>query len=786
MNIIWRKTIRDLRAAKAQSIALVIIVALGVASLIAMAGAYRDLSTSYQHTYDQLHFADVSFTVQAAPTTVVDNIGALPDVSAVTGRLVVDSGYILPDNEPIRSRLIGVSPQHMPDVNAVHLNAGRFLSPDDTRSAVVEAHFAEYYGLQVGDQVTPIINGHKTSLTIVGIGSSPEYLVVSASKQDILPSPRTFAVLFVSLPELQKMVGAEGKINNLNVLVAKGSDRASVIDKVKDILQPYGLSEILTSEEVPSQAALQIDLDGFRESANVMAFLMMFVAAMAMYAMLSRLIWSQRPQIGLMKALGYSDRTVMIHFLAFTLLIALAGSLLGIILGLPLAHATTSAYATELGIPLVQSKIYPDLILTGVIMSLVFAVLAGISPALASARMAPASAMRVDPSTALANGRISVIERWIRVPLGVRMPLRDVFRMPRRSLTTALGIILSFVLLLVGLGMMDSMNYMLSRNFQTVERWDGLVLFNAPQPESVLTQVKAIAGVKEVEATLQLPVRLHAGDKEEDAMLVALPSDSNLHVLQLPAGVTPASALQDDQLVLTTYLATKLNLSPGDTLTVKSPLGDHDFTYSAATDEMGGGVVYAAYDTIQKMSGLPVPVLNSLYLTLDAMKVKDAKQALYHVPGVASVQIKQDVEKDWQGMMGLFYAFVAVIFIFAFVMAFALLFNAMTINVLERQREFATMRAIGTGGGQIARLVQLEIVFMWLVTLIPGLAIGWWANVRFTATFDSELFNFVPYIKPVTFALTAFVILLTMVLSAIPAIRHINRLDLAEATKMIT
>ncbi len=786
MNIIWRKTWRDLLSSKAQSIALIIIVGLGVASLISMAGAYRDLSTSYQATYETLHFADVSFSVQMAPAAVVDEVAALPEVQAVTGRLVIDSGYVLPDDEPIRTRLIAVSPQGMPAVNALYLKQGRFLRPDDRRAAVVETNFAEYYGLQVGDEVTPIINGKKTPLQIVGIGSSPEYLVVSASKQDILPSPRTFAVLFVSLPELQEMLGLGDQINNVNLIFADGADGATVIKEVERILQPYGLSETVPHDEVPSHAALQMDLDGFRESANVMAFLMMFVAAMAMYAMLSRLIWSQRPQIGLMKALGYSDSTVMWHYLTFTLLIAIAGSLLGILLGMPLARTITTTYATELGIPLVRSKFYPDLLATGVLMSLFFAVLAGISPARASARLAPAAAMHLDPATALTKGRVSIFERWIRVPLSLRMPLRDVFRMPRRSLTTALGIILSFVLLLVGLGMMDSMNYMLDRNFKTIERWDALVLFNAPQTENVLDKIKAIDGVKKVETTLQIPVRLQAGGLEEAAYLVALPVDSQLHALQLPSNQSPAEALRGNQMVLTNYLADKLSLKAGDTITVQSPLGSQEFTFSATTDEIGGGIAYASFDTIQSMSGMPVPIFNSLYITLDTNKVKAAKQALYHIPGVASVQIKQDVLKDWQGMMGLFYAFVGVIFIFAFVMAFALLFNAMTINVLERQREFATMRAIGASDGLIARLVQLEIIIMWLATLVPGLLIGWWANAGFVSTFNSDLFVFIPYIKPATFATTALVILLTMVLSAIPAIRHINRLDLAEATKIIT
>ncbi len=353
MNLLLRKTLRDMRASWAQTLALIIIVALGIASLVSMAGAYRDLSSSYQRTYDTLHFADVSFTVQAAPASVVDEVAAVAGVQVAAGRLVVDSGYELPDGDPIRSRLIGLPPDGQPPVNALYIREGRFLTPDDKDSALVESHFADYYKLKVGDEVTPIIQGHKKPLTIIGIVSSPEYLVVSPSKQDFMPSTRTFAVLFVSLPELQSWTGMTGQINNINVLVRPDADRDEVIKEIQPILTPYRLTDTTTSENVPSHAALKLDLEGFQESAYVMAFLMLFVAAMALYAMLSRLIWSQRPQIGLMKALGYSDRAVMGHYLTLALIIAALGSVLGVLAGLPLGYATVSAYAKELGIPLV-------------------------------------------------------------------------------------------------------------------------------------------------------------------------------------------------------------------------------------------------------------------------------------------------------------------------------------------------------------------------------------------------------------------------------------------------
>ena len=136
-KILLRKTWRDLSASRAQSIALIVIVTLGIASLIALLGAYRDLGTSYQATYDRLRFADVTFEVDDAPTAVLADVAAVEGVTAVTGRLVVDTGYELPDGDQIRARLIGLPGDGQPDVKQLLIEDGRYLQPGPPSAASI-------------------------------------------------------------------------------------------------------------------------------------------------------------------------------------------------------------------------------------------------------------------------------------------------------------------------------------------------------------------------------------------------------------------------------------------------------------------------------------------------------------------------------------------------------------------------------------------------------------------------------------------------------------------------
>jgi putative ABC transport system permease protein len=789
MNMLLLKTLRDMRASLAQSTALVVVVMLGVTSFVASVAAFRDLGTSYQRTYSRLHLADVTFSVRGAPESAADELRRLDGVQTVQARLVLDTGLENPGGsagEPIRARLIGVPSAAHPGVDDILMLQGDYFTAGQTGAVIMESHFADYYHLNPGDTVRPILAGQPVALRAVGIAVSPEYLVVSPSKQEIFPSVRSFGVFFLPQSELQSLAGMEGTVNNFAVLLAPGADRESVTRAAQQALAPYGLLETTPQKDQPSVAALNADLEGFREMAYFMPFVILLVAAVSVYVMLGRQVRAQAPQIGLMKAIGYTDTAVLWHYLLFALVIGALGSVLGALLGLPLGYAITKSYAQTLGIPIVAARFYPELLWEAVLISLLATVLAAVGPARGALRQSPAQAMRLDPAVAQVRGRASILERLLPLPLWLRLPLRNVLRVPRRSLTTALGIVFAYVLFLMVWGMVDSMNYFFRSNYTDVERWDLAAVFDSTQSPDVLKQIQSWAGVKKAEPLAQIPATLQAGANSEDVLLTAVEPDQTLHGFRFPAGVSAESALSSGRLVLSSGLLEKIGLHEGDRVTLDTPLGPQDFTLGPPSDELMNTIVYLSLDELQKRAGAPVPPVNAYYLTVDNARAAQIKTDLYHLPGAVSVQSKADIVADLRSYMVLFYAFMGVMVVFALLMAFALLFNAMTVGVLERKREFATMRSLGTGRRWIALLLSGESLILWLFTLAPGLLSGYLMALGMGSAFSTDLFTFTIVIAPVTYAAAALGILVTMLLAALPAVRRVNRLNLAEATKVLT
>jgi putative ABC transport system permease protein len=790
MNTLLLKTLRDLRASLAQSIALIVIVMLGVASFAATVAAYRDLDTSYNRTYDDLLFADVTFAVQGAPQTVVDELRELEGVEAVFGRLVIDTGLELPERnnetlEPIRARLIGLPAPERPQVNNVLVLEGRYLEATDDSAILLDTHFAKYFNLGPGDSVSPILNGKRIDFLVVGVVASPEYLMVSPSRQEIIPSPRSFGVFFLPLEALQEKLGAPGMVNDIAIRLEDGADETAVVKSVQEKLAPFGLTATTLRADQPSNYGLKADVEEFREIAYLLPTVILLVAAISVYVMLGRQVRSQTPQVGLMKALGYSDGAVMGHFLLYALVIGIIGSAAGALLGLPLGKWITELYAAELGIPIIETRFYPDLILEGAALSLAATIVAAIAPAYAAARLLPAQAMRFDPAIAQVKGRASLLEKIVRLPLMLRLPLRSVFRVRRRSLTTALGIVFAYILILMVWGLLDSMEFFFTENYGIIERWDLSVSFGSLQPPATRETILEWDGVKAVEPILQVPATLKIGSVSEDILLTAFDPDQEMHALQLAGSTTANQALADGRLVITTGLAKFMNLHEGDRVTLDTPFGTEEFILGPTTDEMMNAVGYLSMDEARQRLHAPTVPYNGLYLTVDEAQSRQIKLDLYHLPEVVAVQRKTDLETDMRGFMGLFYLLIGIMMAVAVAMAFALLFNAMTVSVLERKREFATMRSIGSGTGRIAALLFTENLILWLVTLPPGLLLGHWMALQVGTSFSADLFTFNIVVAPTTYIFTAAGILLTMLLATLPAIRQVHRLNLAEATKVL-
>jgi putative ABC transport system permease protein len=275
-----------------------------------------------------------------------------------------------------------------------------------------------------------------------------------------------------------------------------------------------------------------------------------------------------------------------------------------------------------------------------------------------------------------------------------------------------------------------------------------------------------------------------AGSKRTNLELVAVPEDTRLHGFDLGGGKAAEGALAGGGIILTQGVADKLDVGVGDSVDIATEAGATSLAVSGVSKEFAGGLGYVSLAT---KDGLGLPGgFNTVWLQTTSLSANaEVQAALYSLSGVQGAQIKEEIRDDWMEMMALFNVMSAFIVAFCMIMAGAIVFNTMTVNVLERERETATMRTLGAGGPLVALMLTAEGLTFSLLAILPGLALGTIAASYLIQTWSSEFFTMWFHMRTITYALIVAVIIVATLVSTIPSIWHANRMDLAEATKVL-
>lgn len=785
------KAWRDLLAHKGQFLALIVLVALGISSYVTFQNGYYNLKASLDQAYERLRFADLTVRVDRMPLTAAREVERLSGVESARVRTVTDVGLELDNGDQATARIIS-TPGPSASINAAHVEAGRFPAADARDEVLVSSQFATDTDTHPGDRLTLRIGGKRVGVRVVGVGTDPEYLYAMQSKGD-LPTPGSFAVIFVTERAVEHLLGTANSGNDIVVRATPGTDIEDLAERVEDRLRRYGLISTALQKDQPGYDGLKSELEQNRLMARSMPALVLLISSMSLFIALSRMVQAQRGEIGLAKALGYSDGQILGHYLMVALFVATGGSALGVGLGLWGAQGIAASYVSLLGLPFLTSGFYPHV--AGIAVGLAFLSCFGAAavPAWSSSRLAPAIAMHADPNRSLAGGRIPLAEKLLSPILPrsftFRVPLRNIFRAKRRSLYTVLGIAFAMVLSVTTIAMFDSIDYLMDQAFTKVERWDVMAVFDAPFGDARVAETQRIQGVERVQKALILPVQMSAagGGVEEDVVLTAMHPDADFHGFTPAGGASPAEALAAGDIVLSGSSADQLNVTTGGRVSVDSPLVSDPviLRVGALSDEMLGQPAFISLDAAAKLIGAPVTSYNAMYLTTDATRDTRIQDELYDMPGAASVQVKSGLQERLEGLLELMDFFGSVLLAFGAALAFVVVFTTFTANVTERTREIATMRTIGEDNFHLTIMITLEN----LVIAIAGLPLGIWLGIQATnalfASFTTESYTLKAHISTESVVQICVLMLVVMLLSEIPPVRRIFRLDLAEATKVM-
>jgi putative ABC transport system permease protein len=781
---LMRKLLRDVWQAKAQTVAIVMVLAAGIAMFVAYLSAFASLELTRDRYYHEARFAQVFATLDRAPEALRDRLQAVPGVAAVETRVVATAALDLPHLvEPASARLVSMRVPPSAMLNALHLRRGRYPIAGGHDEVVVNEAFAIANQLSPGDTVAALVNGRRRMLRVVGVALSPEYVYV-LRPGEIIPDDRRSGVFWLDRTALAAAFDLTGSFNDVVLTLTPGAREPAVIDAIDRILRPYGGRGAIGRRLQTSDWAVTNELTQLKGFGLFIPLVFLTVAAFLLNVVLMRTVGLQRLQIAALKALGYSGAAIGAHYAWWAVVIGSAGAVLGIGGGWWLGHAMMALYNDFFRFPALTHHVSAGVLAAAVSIS--------IGAALAGALAAVRGAVILPPAVAMVPAappryRRSVIERigpgLLLGPIG-RMIGRNLERQPVRSATSIVGVASATALLVLGLFFLDAIEAMIHRQFDVVDRFDVAVTFTTPLTPRALHALRRLPGVLAVEPVRDLPMRIRHGHRARLVAISAVPETARLRRVVTGDGI-PVE-LPPRGLALSRALGDALGVHVGGSVDVELLVGRQSarsVPVVALIDDYVGLAAYMQPAVLQALAA-EAETISGARLLIDDRE----RDALFHqlkwLPTVAAVvatgAVLDSFRRTIDDTMGVMVGFNVL---FATIIAVGVVYNAARLSLSERSRDLASLRVIGFTTGEVAAVLLGELAVLTTAGIFAGCALGYGLAAAVVAAFQTEMYRFPVVVSGRTYVLAAAVTAFAAAASGLLVQRRLNRLDLVGVLK---
>jgi putative ABC transport system permease protein len=778
------KLFRDLKRLWAQALAIALVVAGGVAALVAMVGTIRSLEETRDAYYDRYQFADVFVQVKRAPKQLIDQIADIPGVAAVDARIVRLVLLDMPDSrEPVTAQFISLPDDSEQHLNRIYLRSGRTPEPGRSEEVVVYEAFANAHKMQLGSRFSAILNGRKRELVIVGTAMSPEFIYTIGPGETITDN-RRFGIVWMSEKALANVYNLDGAFSSVTLRLLRNASEPEVIKRLDALLDPYGGQAAYGRKDLPSHAWGEHGLDMLRNMSRTMPTIFLLVAAFLFNQWLNRMIALEREEIGLLKGLGYRNIDIAMHYAKFVVVLVAVGTIIGGVAGTWLGGFFTRMYGTLLSFPFLVYIKQTDVYVLGGFLSLL-AGLAGavralqaviaLPPAIAMQPPAPPHFRRVLPAR-------FALRKFISQPTMIMV--RNLSHHPLRAAFTMLGMALAPAIIIVSLFLQDTVEDLINVTYFIADRQDATVSFVEKRSQNVVEQIAHLPGVLAVEPYRAVPVRIRNGSIERRIVISGRARgadlrriiDVNLQTVTLP----------ESGLAISAWLAKILGVNVGDLVEVDLLEGQRrtvSLPVSALVEDFFGIQGMMDIESLNRVMW-ESPTVTSVSLTLDTNQADALYDAVKSIPAVSGMSIKQFSLANYRTLLAPIQTNTAMIYTgFAVIIAFGVVYSSARISLSERARELASLRVLGFGRGEVLFVLLIELGLLTLVAQPVGWGLGYILSGLLKAQVSGEVMRSRLIVEHSSYALASGIVIIAALFSALVVRERINQLDLVAVLK---
>lgn len=750
-----KKMLRDITKHKAQFISIFLMAFLGVFVFAGVGGESVGLEVNSNDFYEDTNLADGWIYSNYINDVFLYQVDCLGATTQMERQLVVDSVADF-DNDPDITL-------HFVENNTIskfYLIEGEKLDINDSDGVWLDKSFADAKGLKVGDNISFEFEGYEIEKQIRGLGYSPEY-VYHASTSSVIPDFNKIGFAYLSYKAFPT------ETVPYNVLNIKFDGTPENYDELLDYHMDGYYNSFVPQSEHTSVNQFSEEMDQHRMMGDIFPVVFILISMLILLTTMTRIITHQRTQIGILKASGFKNRSIILHYVSYGFWLVLVGSILGLILGpMTLPKLFYPSMAATYKLPSWNPAWSMNFVYVAALMVIMSLAVSYYSVKNISDEK-PADTIRPKVPKVSTTGFLERFAIWRNLSFNVRWNYRDAKRNKFRALMTIIGVIGCSALLVCAFGMYDGMNDLKEWEYGQINHYDSKLVIEENATES---QIDDVANEVNGEKLMESAIEIESGDIKKSGSLLVL-NETSL--------VTPTDYdwnrvdIKDDEVSISQKMADLLDVEVGDT--VKWHIMGSDKWVSTKIDKIHA-------DPVSQGFVMSADKLEDLDLNYSATSIVTAEHVNQSYDGIKAVNSMKDMTSSWDELTEAMWLLIYILIFFASLLAVVVLYNLGLLSFTEIEREIATLKVLGFKTRALRKLLLTQNLWFTAIGFLLGIPVGYYIlAIMWESSGDS--FYILPSITLSNFLLTAVITFTLSILVNLMFSRKIKKLDMVESLK---
>ena len=742
--------LRDIKINKTQFLAIFLMAFLGIFAYCGIYGEYYGLVQTSDAYYAQTNMADGWIYNTSFDDSSIDKIS---EFSTESDRQLVIQSVADFDNKPdIKLHFVENG-----TISKFYSAEGEDFNPSDESGVWLDKRFADEKDLNVGDKITFEFDDVNITKEIRGIGYSPEYIYES--------SPNSLTPDFSQMGFAYLSHEAYPKDMDYNTMLVKydgsGSDFKEKLDDSIDYLS------FTKKEDQISVAKFSDEMAQHKMIGDVFPIVFILVTFLSLLTTMTRIVTLQRTQIGILKAVGYRDRTIILHYVSYGFFPVLAGAVLGLITGpmiipqmfYPTMSATYSMPSWNPGFDV--SFIYISALMVVLSVFVTYMSCRRIS------KENPANTLRPKAPNMSSNSLIEKSRFWNRLSFNMRWNWRDARRNKFRAFMAIVGVMGCVALLIAAFGMNDCMGELKTWEYDNISHYESkLLLSNNANPMELYYILNYTNG----SFIMQQSIEIKANNVEDTVVLLA---SNNTDLISYTDSHKNPIDIDEGDVSISTKLADKFNLKIGDE--IKWHIVGEDKWVASKIGQIHAEPI--SQGLIMSPNTLEDQGLN---FTPTNILTKDKFGENYD--SIKSVSSMGKMKESWDNVTHAVMMMVYVVTFVAVALAILVLYNLGILSFTEMEREIATLKVLGFKTDVLRKLLLTQNVIFTAIGFVLGIPLGFYFMTLMMNAAGDSLY-YVPSLTLGNILLTAVITFAISIGVNLMFSDKINDLNMVEALK---